>query len=70
MKKNKLKATNKKVRNAIALEWEGKSFKSKLELFTYQKLLENNIKNFKYEEDKFVILEGFEYNNDSIYSVD
>lgn len=63
----KLKPTkNKKVRNAVSLEWNGLSFKSKLELFTYQKLIENNITNFKYEKDKFTLLEGFSFNNDSI----
>lgn len=67
MSRKKLNPTkNKKVRNAVALEWEGKSFKSKLELYTYQKLLENGINNFKYEEDKFTLLEGFEFNNDSV----
>lgn len=57
---------NKKIKNAKVLEIDGKRFKSKLELFTYNKLKENNILNFKYEEDKYVLLEGFEFNNSSI----
>ena len=55
-----------KIKNATALEVDGIKFKSKLELFTYNKLIENNIKDFKYEEVKFTLLEGFEFNNKSI----
>lgn len=62
----KIKGNNKKIKNAKLLELEnGLKFRSKLELFTYQKLLENNIKNFKYEEDKFVLMEGFEFPGES-----
>lgn len=59
-------ATKGKIKNATALEYKGIKFKSKLELYTYTKLLENNINNFKYEEKKFTLLEGFEFNNSSI----
>jgi hypothetical protein len=62
-----LKSANKgKIKNATALEYKGLSFKSKLEMFTYIKLLENGIDNFDYEKLKFTLLEGFEFNNSSI----
>jgi len=61
-KKKSNKKINKKVRNAAPLMYDGIEFKSKLELFTYQKLLEADIKDFKFESEKFTILEGFEYN--------
>lgn len=54
-----------KIKNATALEVNGLKFKSKLELFTYNKLVESNIKDFKYEEVKFQLMEPFTYNNDS-----
>lgn len=54
-----------KIKNATALEVNGVKFKSKLELYTYNKLLEAGITDFKYEEVKFTLLEPFEYNNDS-----
>ena len=56
---------NKKIRNAKKLEINGLKFRSKLEAFTYQKLVENGITDFKYEADKFVLQEAFEYNNES-----
>lgn len=57
---------NKKVRNAKAMTLpDGTKFRSKLELFTYQKLLEAGINDFKYEEDKFILLEAFDYPNES-----
>lgn len=55
-----------KVQNAVSLVADGRVFKSKLELFTYNKLVESGIKDFAYETEKFTILEGFEFNNDSI----
>lgn len=55
-----------KIKNATSLIVNGLTFKSKLELFTYNKLLESGIKDFKYEEDKFTLMEPFEYNNESI----
>lgn len=66
----KTQGKNVKVRNAVSLEWNGLTFKSKLELFTYQKLLEAGIKDFKYEEDKFQLLEPFEFNGESIEGYD
>lgn len=59
-----------KVQNSVSLVVNGNTFKSKLELFTYNKLLEAGIKDFKYEVDKFTLLEGFEFNNDSVEAYD
>lgn len=62
----KIKGKNKKIKNAKSLELEnGLKFRSKLELYTYQKLIEFGINNFKYEEEKFVLMEGFEFENES-----
>ena len=47
MKKNKGK-----IKNAVSLVANGLTFKSKLELFTYNKLIEAGIIDFKYEEKK------------------
>lgn len=55
-----------KIQNATALEVDGVKFKSKLELFTYNKLLENGIDDFKYEKMKFTLLKPFEYNEEAI----
>lgn len=54
-----------KIKNATALEVNGLKFKSKLELFTYNKLLEEGITDFKYEEVKFQLMEPFIFNNES-----
>lgn len=62
MKKSK-KTINKKVRNAESKEVNGIKFRSKLEAFTYNKLLEAGISNFTYEKDKFVLQTGFESTN-------
>lgn len=64
------KKANKKVKNAMSLIHNGIEFKSKLELFTYQKLLEADITDFKFEQEKFTILEGFDYNMTSIEAYD
>lgn len=55
-----------KIKNATSLKVGDLVFKSKLELFTYNKLVESGIKDFKYEETKFQLMEPFTYNNDSI----
>ena len=61
-----LNSQNKKIRNAKAMQLpDGTKFRSKLELFTYQKLLEGGIDDFKYEVDKFILQEAFEYPNES-----
>lgn len=59
---------NKKIKNASPLEFDGISFKSKLEKMAYQTLKENNLP-VEYESRKFIIWEGFKptvpfYNKD------
>jgi hypothetical protein len=56
-----MKASKKgKIKNATKIEFEGLIFKSKLELFTYNKLIEAGITDFKYEDYKFTLIESFE----------
>ena len=59
------KTTNKKVRNAVSKVYKGIKFRSKLELFTYKKLEEAGIKSL-YEERKYVLMEGFRFEQESI----
>lgn len=59
------KTANKKVRNAVSKVYKGIKFRSKLELFTYKKLEEAGIKSL-YEERKYVLMEGFRFEQDSI----
>ncbi len=67
MRRSVKRANKGKIQNATrALGVNGLQFRSKLELFTYTKLLEAGIKDFKYEEDKFILLEPFEFKNESI----
>lgn len=59
---------NKKIKNASPLEYDGISFKSKLEKMAYQTLRESNLP-IEYESRKFIIWEGFKptvpfYNKD------
>lgn len=59
---------NKKIKNASPLEYDGISFKSKLEKTIYQTLKENHFP-VQYEPQKFIIWEGFKptvpfYNKD------
>ena len=49
---------NKKIKNASPLEFDGISFKSKLEKMIYQTLRENSLP-VEYEPRKFIIWEGF-----------
>jgi hypothetical protein len=60
------KINNSKVKNAVSLEMHGLKFKSKLELFTYNHLVEAGFKDFKYEQVKFQLMEPFTYNNESV----
>ena len=60
-----MKINKGKIKNATKIEFEGIEFKSKLELFTYKKLKELGINNFKYEEIKFILIEPFECPFDS-----
>lgn len=65
-KSNVIRKSNKKIRNAtLSQASDGTKFRSKLELFAYNKLLENGIKDFKYEELRFVLSEPFIYTADS-----
>tara|TARA_R110002020_G_scaffold395804_1_gene605839 strand:- start:2054 stop:2518 length:465 start_codon:yes stop_codon:yes gene_type:complete len=59
------KKYNKKVRNATATVFNGIKFKSKLEKFTYQCLKVASIP-FKYEEDRFVLVDKFVYKGECI----
>lgn len=53
------------IRNAQPMLYYGIQFKSKLELYTYKKLKEANIK-FSYEEHKFELLPKFIYQGKSM----
>ena len=60
---------NKKIKNASPLEYDGISFKSKLEKMVYQTLREHGLP-AEYEPHKFIIWEGFKptvpfYNKDT-----
>lgn len=57
--------SNKKVKNATPLEYDGVSFKSKLEMYCYKLLKENNIP-VEYEVVKFPILDSFTYNEEKV----
>lgn len=57
--------SNSKIKNSTSVKKDGITFKSKLELFTYENLIKNNILNFEYEKRKFVLQENFEFQNDS-----
>jgi hypothetical protein len=56
---------NKKVKNATPLEYNGVNFKSKLEMYCYKLLKENNIP-VEYEVVKFQILDPFVYNDEKV----
>jgi hypothetical protein len=58
---------NRKIKNAQKLVVDGKSFRSKLEVYCYQKLKENNIE-FEYESTKFCLLPDFKYGGESAES--
>lgn len=58
-------SVNKKVKNATPLVYEGIRFRSKLEVYCYKKLKENKLY-AEYEKHKFVLLEPFKYNGESI----
>lgn len=62
---HKKRRINKKVRNATPLEYENIQFRSKLEVYCYIQLKENNI-NAKYESNTFTILDSFIYNGEKI----
>jgi len=56
---------NKKVRNATPLTFDEIKFKSKLEVYCYQKLKENNIKAV-YEGQRYTLLDSFEFNGEKV----
>ena len=62
---SKKKSKNKKVRNATPLLYDGIKFKSKLEVYCYTKLKENDLI-APYEERTFVIIDAFVYNNEKV----
>lgn len=55
---------NKKVRNAVKTQKYDLSFDSRLELYFYEKCLENNI-SFSFKEYKFILIDSFKYNGKS-----
>lgn len=57
--------TNKKVKNATVVIYDGITFRSKLEVYTYKKLKEYKIK-AKYEPVSFTLVEPFSYGNKKI----
>lgn len=54
-----------KIRNATPLMVNGIKFRSKLEVYCYEQLVKAKLK-FKYEEEHFIIMEGFEYTNRAV----
>ena len=58
---------NRKIKNAQCLDVDGQSFRSKLEVYCYQRLKEENIE-FQYESTKFYLLPDFKYTNSSVES--
>lgn len=62
------KPDRKKVRNATKSTYNGIKFDSKLEVYTYKKLLEAHIDDFKYAEEEYILLEKIVY-PEGCYSV-
>mgnify|MGYP000958292173 CR=1 FL=1 len=60
--------TNVKVKNATPMTCDGIKFRSKLEVYCYKKLLQNNIK-ADYEIQTFTVLESFKYLNEVIRKI-
>jgi len=56
-----------KIKNATKVTQDGLTFRSKLELYTYNKLKENNIK-FEYETKRFTLIDKFVYPKNSYES--
>jgi hypothetical protein len=63
----KVDTPNRKIKNAQKLVIDGKSFRSKLEVYCYQRLKENNIE-FEYESTRFNLLPSFTFNGESFES--
>jgi hypothetical protein len=62
---NKKVNVNRKIKNAQNLEIDGMSFRSKLEVYCYQRLKEENIE-FEYESTKFCLIPDFKYTSESL----
>lgn len=60
---------NKKIQNATKVEVNGIKFRSKLEAYTYKRLLESGFE-VKYEEETFVLQQPFEYNGEKIRKIE
>jgi hypothetical protein len=63
----RIQTPNKKVRNATTLEYEGITFKSKLELYCYKQLQQLALVlpiDFSYDSIKFNLLDPFLFTND------
>ena len=68
VKRKKVPITeNRKIKNAQKLVVDGMSFRSRLEVYCYQRLKEENIE-FEYESTKFCLLPDFTYNAESYES--
>jgi hypothetical protein len=61
--RNKIKKGNKKVANATPISQDGIKYKSKLEAFCAKSFKDANIK-VEYETNKFVLQEGFDFDNE------
>ena len=62
--RSKPKTNKGKVRNVTPLKVDGIQFKSKLEAYCYQGLKDSGI-SFKYEEERFTLVDPFTFNNPS-----
>lgn len=59
-----MSSENKKVKNATPLVYDGIKFKSNLEVYCYKRLKEEGIP-AEYENHRFILQEGFTFNNKS-----
>lgn len=58
----------KKIKNATPLTYDGIKFQSKLEVYCYKKLKDNNIKS-EYETITYTVIDSFIYNNEKIRKI-
>lgn len=61
----KKQSVNKKIKNATPTIIDDIKFRSKLEVYTYEKLKEANI-NVSYESKRYILIDGFIYENKKI----
>lgn len=64
MRKKNKKVINKKVKNATPFEYNNIQFKSKLEVYCYQRLIEEEIE-AQYEKKKYELVPSFTFDNKS-----